>query len=122
MDKYIGQMQMEENLPAALLTSMVEAKEKQQSDMMDIKQKLMEQTANEPMDAFDRGIFASLMPETQQELEGVMAADEVYQRALEMRAEQSTAQPEMVPMGGEIPGGDVPMDEPPAPPEDIPEE
>lgn len=90
-DKYITQMQAEENFPADLLTAIIGVKDKYNGQLLDIKQKIMEQTESEPLDAFDRGIIQSLSDAGKADLESVLAADEVYQRALEMRAEQSAA-------------------------------
>ena len=93
-DKYITQMQQEDELPADLLTAVVTAKEKYKTKLLETKQKIMEQSEDEPLDAFDRGVFQTLAPETQAELEGVFAADEVLQRAKQMRAETAADRPE----------------------------
>ena len=121
-DKYISQLQTEDSFPAQLLTALVDTKEKYQNQLLEIKQRIMQQTSDEPLDAFDRGVFQSLSQSTQGDLESVFAADEVYQRAMEMRAEQTAGGVGEAAMPGDMPGeslsqtsesmGDIPADIP----------
>ena len=111
-DKYIAQMQQEEEFPAELLTAVVTAKEKYKTKLLETKQKIMEQSEDEPLDAFDRGVFQTLAPESQAELEGVFAADEVLQRAKQMRAETAADCPETLSQTSEA-MADIPVDVPP---------
>ncbi len=86
-DKYIEQMQAEEYIPAELISQMYVAKEKFSDELLKLKQGVMEQTAKEPLDAFDREIYLSLSEESKADLKIVLDTDKVFRRALEMKDE-----------------------------------
>lgn len=97
-DKYIKEMQEEDYVPADLISQMYQAKEQYDTQLMSLKQELMEQASKEPLDAFDREVFMGLSEESQADLQSVLKADEVFRRALEMKEEAAAeveAQPEV---------------------------
>lgn len=86
-EKYIKEMQAEEYIPAELISQMYETKEKFSDELLKLKQVVMAQTTNEPLDAFDREIYMSLSEGTKADLKIVLDTDKVFQRALEMKDE-----------------------------------
>lgn len=86
-DRFIDEMQSEEYIPADLISEMYLMKERFGNKLIELKQEVIDQASKEPLDTFDREIFVSLSKESQDDLQSVLAADEVYQRALEMKSE-----------------------------------
>ena len=89
--RFIEEMNGEKYVPADLISKMYESRERYELDLFDLKQQIMEQVAKEPFDAFDRKVFMGLSKESQDALRDVVAADEVFQRALEMKEEATDA-------------------------------
>ena len=89
-EKYIKQLQDEEYVPAELISQLYSSKEKFDTELLNLKQELMEQAAKEPLDMLDREVYNGLTESAQADLQEIMRSDEVFRRALEMKDEAAT--------------------------------
>lgn len=85
--KYIDQLQNEDFVPAELISQMYTSKEKFDTELLTLKQELMEQTSKEPLDMLDREVYNGLSESAKEDLNDIMKSDEVFRRALEMKDE-----------------------------------
>jgi len=94
-EKFISELQtVGENAPSSLLSTLLEAKEKADTELLTLRQQIVEQTEQSGLDSVDREVFSTLPEAAQTDLEGVIASDAVFQRAREMAAEAASAPPD----------------------------